>query len=151
MSEVISVDIKSARANLKVGRIDAALIDLKTDGYFPINPQSETVIREIASIFNVPPPRFHNGKKLRVGYITESFYPLQAPVKRLLYLSEYHDKDAVEMHVFSRFGGNDKTRIQLAENGCIVTTSPAYCALDRTLWLFEQIRAQKLMFWLHRL
>jgi acetyltransferase-like isoleucine patch superfamily enzyme len=147
--------ISEAITHIRAGRFDAALLSLTPTGYDnAINPDNTSIVKEIASKFKHDPPRFTNNKKLKIGYITEGFDFTQAPVKRMLYLSEYHDKDALDITYFSRIAEEDRpgghenyntTITRLSEDGCKVVTSPRFGSpLDRSLWLFDAIRQERI-------
>jgi len=143
--------VSDAINHLKTGRYDSALYSMMQKGYGPIDRDQENIVKEIAGHFVHSPTKFYNTEKLTVGYITEGFDFTQAPVKRMLYLSEHHDKDGLDITFFSRLSENDgypnykETIEKIRENGCNVVTAPQLpSALDRSLWLFEAIRWKKI-------
>jgi len=120
----------------------------------PISRSAADLVKQIAGKFQHETPKFHNGDKLRVGYLTEGFDKWQAPVRRLMHLSKYHNEDGVDITVFSRLSAEDKlvhwdcyqeVQDQLRQNGCDVVAAPSWMGpLDRSLWLFDIIRSKKI-------
>ena len=78
--------------------------------YLDVNPEITDIVREIALIFSWVKKfkkQHPKNEKIKLGYLTEGFDSGQAPIKNLINLARYHDKELFDITFYSRFGLND--------------------------------------------